>query len=525
MNSFFENKMRQCREIWQKKIQQLFTPKKLAVFLTVVYVASLIPLFLIAKYNYPSADDYTNGNRCHQVWVAGRSVLGVFRESLLRTVDEWFTWRGCYTSSFLSALPPNIWGDNFYFLTPCLVLLMLSCSMMYMFHAILVKALKGDKYTSHSISMLVLLISVQCLFKQGRVEAFYWYSGAINYTFIYGLSLLFYGLLISICYDKGKKRRISLLFASIMGFLVAGGNQMTMLNVTIILVVTVGVMAYRKKWREYRALLIPVGTFFAGFVLAVIAPGNFVRAGAASGMNPVKAVVVSLYSSLDLAIDEWTSWPLIVMIVAMVPLFWHIAGKTNFPFRYPMLIVLFGYGLVSAMLTPPLFAIGNTEAGRIQSMLFFMYVLVLTLCVGYITGWIQKKIDTHNLMSEKGNEEIGLDEKKNGYGISGTWCILGCLTFLIFGSLITVMPEPYYYTTTSAITDLRNGCACIYGEEQRERTELYWNRKNDTVEIDDLSEKPSLLFFSDITADENDWKNKGVAQFYDLQAVVIKKNE
>lgn len=525
MNNSFESKMRQHREIWQKRIWKLFTPKRLAAFLTVVYVASLVPLFWIAKYNYPSADDYTNGSRCHQVWVAGRTVFGVIRESLLRTADEWFTWRGCYTSSFLSALSPNIWGDNFYFMTPCLVLLMLSGSMMYMLHGILVKVLKGDKYTSHSISMLVLLISVQCLYEKGRVEAFYWYSGAINYTFIYGLSLLFYGLLISICYDKGKKRRISLLFASIIGFLVAGGNQMTMLNVAIILVVTVGIMAYRKKWREYRALLIPIGTFFAGFVLAVIAPGNFVRAGSATGMNPVKAVIVSLYSCLDLAIDEWTSWPLIVMIIAMVPLFWHIMGKTNFSFRYPMLVVFFGYGLVSAMLTPPLFAIGNTEAGRIQSMLFFMYVLVLTLCVGYITGWIQKKSKTHNLVSEKGDEEIDVSGEKNGYGISGTWCILGCLTFLIFGSLITVIPEPYYYTASSAITDLRSGSAGIYGEEQRERIKLYRNRKNDTVEIDDLSEKPSLLFFSDITSDENDWTNKGVARFYDLEAVVIKKNE
>ena len=509
MNNSFESKMRQSGEKWIIRIQKLFTPKRLAVLLTVVYVVSLVPLLWIAKYNYPSADDYTNGSRCHQIWEMGGSVFRVIGEALLRTVDEWFTWRGCYTSSFLSALPPNIWGDNLYFLTPWVVLLMLSGSMLYLLHEILVKAMKADQYTSHSISMLVLLITVQCLYEQGRVEAFYWYSGAINYTFVYGLSLLFYGLLISAGYAKGKKRTVRLILASVLGFLTAGGNQMTMLNAAIVLLVMIGIMTYRQKWQEHLGLLLPIGTFFVGFVLAVIAPGNFARAGAAQGMNPIKAILVSLYGCLDLAVDEWTSWPLIVIVIAMVPLFWHIAEKSDFTFRYPVVVVLFGYGLVSAMLTPPLFALGNMEAGRIQAMLFFMYVLVLTLCVGYITGWAQKKYHPCSEINEK----------------AGIWCLLGCFAFLLFGSLITVIPEPHYYSATSAMTDLLNGSAGVYGAEQRGRTELYHDRNNDMVEVDDFSAKPSLLFFSDITADENDWTNKGVARFYDLETVVIKKDE
>ena len=509
MNNSFESKMRRSGEKWIKRIQKLLTPKRLAVFLTVVYVVSLVPLLWIAKYNYPSADDYTNGSRCHQIWEMGGSVFRVIGEALLRTVDEWFTWRGCYTSSFLSALPPNIWGDNLYFLTPWLVLLTLSGSMLYLLHEILVKAMKADQYTSHSISMLVLLITVQCLYEQGRVEAFYWYSGAINYTFVYGLSLLFYGLLISAGYAKGKKRTVRLILASVMGFLTAGGNQMTMLNAAIVMLVMIGIMICRKKWKEQLGLLLPIGTFFVGFVLAVIAPGNFVRAGAAAGMNPLKAIIVSLYGCLDLAIDEWTNWPLIVMVIVMIPLFWHIAEKSDFTFRYPMVVVFFGYGLVSAMLTPPLFALGNIEAGRIQALLYFMYVLVLTLCVGYITGWAQKKYHPCSGISEN----------------VGIWCLLGCFAFLLFGSLITVIPEPHYYSATSAMTDLLNGSAGVYGAEQRGRTEFYHDRNNDMVEVDDFSEKPSLLFFSDITADENDWTNKGVARFYDLEAVVIKKDE
>ena len=40
-----------------EKLSKWVTPKSLAVFLTIVYVAGLVPLLWIGWYNYPSADD------------------------------------------------------------------------------------------------------------------------------------------------------------------------------------------------------------------------------------------------------------------------------------------------------------------------------------------------------------------------------------------------------------------------------------------------------------------------------------
>lgn len=497
---------KRCLEEW---LERLFAPRSLAVLLTVVYVVGLIPVLWIAGYNFPSADDYTNGSACYHVWQTSGSVFAVLKEAFSRAVSEWFSWRGCYTSSFLSALPPNVWGEGSYFLTTWLVLFMLSFSTVYLLRMILVKGLHGDGFMAHSIAMLVLLITVQCLYRQGRVEAFYWYSGAINYTFMHGVSLLFYGLMIDAALSHGKGRGFKLVVAALLGFLTAGGNQMTMLNAAIVLFAAAAGITLLKKWKQYHSLLFPMGVFFAGFVLSVAAPGNLVRAEGASGMNPVKAVFVSLYSCLDLAVDEWTTFPLLLMLAVMVPLFWKLTAETEFTFPYPLLVVLFGYGLVSAMVTPPLFALGNIEAGRLQSMLFFMYVLVLCLCTGYVTGWFRKR--------------LGGAVKREDNGRIRDWFLFGCFGFLLFGSVLTIIPEPDYYTASSAVFALLDESAQTYGKEQKERTFVYLQEASKSVSVKELTKKPELLFFSDITEDEGDWKNKGVARYYGLEAVKIDK--
>lgn len=497
---------------------KIITSRNMAIFLTVVYVASLIPILCIAQYNYPSADDYTNGSSCYHVWEESHSLIHVVRAALSRTVGEWFEWRGCFTSSFLSALTPNIFGEKWYFITTWIVLGILSISVVYFFRMIFSKALGADKYMSHCISMLTLFMTVQCIGEQQRGEAFFWYSGAINYVFIHGISLLFFGLLLSLSVRKEKRRIGTLTFVSVLGFLVGGGNQMTMLNVAIVLTVTAAFITMRKQWRNYKQLALPIGMFYLGFILSIIAPGNFVRSESAMGMNPIKAIMVSFYDCLDLALSEWLTWPLLLIVLAMIPIFWKIAEYTTFSFPCPMIVILFGYCMVSAMFTPPLYALGNVEAGRIKALAFIMYVLVLVLCVGYAVGWLRKKYD------ERCRKVSSVDRQKGGRGESCLY-LLGCTAFFVFGSILTIIPEPHYYTFSSAIFDLANGSALAYKTAREERIAVFLDKPEDIVEIEAIEVQPGLLYFSDITEDVQDWTNRGVARFYDLKGVVLRSDK
>lgn len=501
---------------WRGRLPELMTPKTTAVLLSVLYVLSLVPLLWISRYNYPSADDYSIGSDCRQVWVATRNVFAVLWQGIERSVEDWLHWMGYFTSNFLMAVPPSTFGERWYALTAWIMLGMLSFSTMYLFHVIFVKVLKADRFLSHSISMLVLFLSVQCMCPAGRVEAFYWYSGAANYIFVHSMSLFFYGLLISSVCDSGKKRIWDLAAASFLGFLTGGGNQMTALNGAVVVLAAGVMILLSKSGKGRRALWIPMGLFLMGFLLNVAAPGNWVRAEDASGMNPVKAVLVSFYECLDRAMNQWTTWPVIVIVIAMIPLFWHMAGEISFRFPCPLLAVAAGYCLTAAMATPPLFALGNMEAGRLQALMFLMYILTLSLGVGYVTGWARKRLEARFPSPRKSGEGGRLSPE-------ACWCLLGCLVFLVFGSGLTLVPEPHFYTFSSALTDLQEGNARAYGEALKERAQLYGSGQEGLIQVEPLPARPKLLYFSDIGQDPQDWENRGLCRFYGLDQVAVKK--
>lgn len=510
-------------ERWGEKLAKQITPKRLAVFLTIVYLLSLVPLLWIGWYNYPSADDYSIGSNCRQAWVNSHNIFAVVWAGIMRAADDWLNWMGYFTSNFLMALPPNTFGERFYVLTAWIMIGMLSLSTWYLLKNIFVKVFHADWYLSHSIIMCMLFITVQCMV--GRVEAFYWYAGAANYMLVHSMSLFFYGLLISSVYDNGKKKVWDLILAGILGFLVGGGNQMTALNVAVIMLVVIGFGVVGKKWNQYKAFLIPIGLSLAGFVLNVAAPGNWVRAESANGMNPIKAVLISFYYCLDYCVDDWSGWPVALLLIILVPLFWKLLEKTSFAFPYPLAVILFGYCLVSAMMTPPLFAVGNIEAARLQALTFTMYMLVLVLCEGYVIGYLRRKWYKEcgcrlSERSEPNVETVGLQQEKSGFSVSQIWCLAGCVCFFAAASVITVIPDPDYFTMSSAVTDLANGSAKAYSEARKARVALYESGEKNVI-VEELPSQPALLYFSDIKKDPEDWENQGLCRFYRLDSVRV----
>lgn len=301
-----------------------------------------------------------------------------------------------------------------------------------------------------------------------------------------------------------------------------GGNQMTALNVAIILVTLTVFMIGTKKKEQIKLFSIPFGSFFLGFLLSIAAPGNWVRSSGTAGMGAFRSIQMSFYYCLNYVLKEWTGWPVLLLVILLIPLFWHMAGKTEFRFRYPVLAVFFGFCLVSAMITPPLFAVGNIEAGRLQALIFFMYILVLTLCVGYVAGWARKQW-------EKGDCPTNGDrlqrEQEDGFSKNTAYCFGICILFFLGASGLSVIPDSHYYAFTSAITDLRNGSAEEYAEALSRRAKLYNSDAEGILEVEPLPTQPALLYFSDITPDADSWENKALARYYQKEGVVVRTGD
>lgn len=506
-----------------KFVSGWLTPKKLFWFLLIVYLLSLVPLLWIGFYNYPSADDYSIGSDCRQAFVNTHSLLATVWAGIVRAADDWLNWMGYFTSNFLMALPTNTFGERAYVWTSVIMIGALSLSTAYLLKVIFCKVFHADKYLAGSVILMMLFITVQRM--QGRVEAFYWYSGAANYILVHSFCMWFYGLLIAAIYDTGKKRTGKLIGASILGFLVGGGNQMTALNGAVVLLVAILCVSLQKKWKNYRAFWWPIGLYYLGFLLNVAAPGNWVRAADASGMNPVKAILVSFYYAFDYCINQWSGWPVLLLVLLMIPLFYHMAGKTDFSFPCPLGVIAFGFCLVAAMMTPPLFAVGSIEAQRLQALTYAMYILMVTLGTGYAAGWFRKKAEQKKWNLDEGQFKTDADkENEENRKFSGNVAvyILFCLLFFAFASVITVIPVPYYFAFSSAITDLADGSAKAYGDARKERIAIYESGEKDVV-VKELPAQPELLYFSDIKEDPEDWENRGLCRFYGLDSVRVQK--
>ncbi|MCR4788961.1 MAG: DUF6056 family protein [Lachnospiraceae bacterium] len=489
------------------KISRIITPRNLALFLLALYIIALIPLLVIGHYNFPSADDYSEALEAHRAWVSNHSLFGTLWVALVRAIGDYFHWMGYFTCNILMAFSPTVFGGRVYIITSYLMIGMLSLSTAYFLNALFVRAFKMDRWISLSITMLTLLTTVECL--PSTVEAFYWYLGAVNYTFIHGICLFYFGMMIRCAFDE-KKRMGRIIGASILGFFAGGGNQMSALNAAIIVVGALVLLKIFKKKDELDKIRIPSIAYLVGFVLNICSPGNLVRAEGASGMNPVKAVLVSLYECLDRCIDSWTTWPVLLMIVLIVPLFYKGLENADFKFPCPFIVAIGGFCLTAAMVTPPLFALGNMEAGRIRSLTFMMYILLLCLVTGYVTGWVRTK-----LKASSGSAD---DDKDGLFTPAASILIAGVLAFGLFCAVLTYMPEPYFCSTAAAFTDLRNGSAKAYSDALSERAALYESGQKD-ITVEPLPTEPLVLYFSDITYEEEDWQRQSICRFYDLSSL------
>jgi len=257
--------------------------------------------------------------------------------------------------------------------------------------------------------------------------------------------------------------------------------------------------------------MIPMFAFYIGFVLNIAAPGNWVRSEISQGMGPLKAVMISLLYGLEYCLGEWTDWSVLIMIIALIPLLWKVTERTAFKFSCPIIVVSFGFGVVSAMMTPPLFAVGNIGAARLQAVTFTTYMLVLVLCELYVVGWIQKKYFS-----------ILAREKTTKLSAEMIMFLMSCVLFFGAGAGLIIMADPHYYTSSSAMTDLLNGSAQKYGETLAKRAELYNSGEKDIV-VEPLEVEPQLLYFSDISTDPEDWQNRGLCRYYGLDSVRKRK--
>lgn len=530
--------------------------RRLSHLLIVIYVLSLIPVLVIGKYDYPSADDFSMGLGTRLVYEATGSLFAVAGKILSETARYYRTWIGYFTSCLFTTVSPATFGEAWYALTPAVILLALHVGVAVFFYALMEKALGMNRYVRRCMTVLTLFLMVQRMPEGSlRVEAFYWYSGAGNYTLTFSAGLLYLAFyVLSVCGVRRKNRSLFLLLACIMGFLAGGGNYLSALSFAVVSVLfAVYLVNMKTRQGENSRMgrlcvigrLLPAAFYLCGFAVSCLSPGNRIRGGEAEGYGALKSILLSLYYTLSYPLNQWMNWAVLLILALAGVIFWMGFAEIEFPganagvgaaaasekpeekvrgaaasetgngaqavqlrFAAPFPAAVLAYGIVSCVVTPALYAQGNMDAGRIQSTFWLHAVLVLLLLEWYLVGGLYRRFS-------KQQNASAASCLRNGAG----GFVRAILLFFIVFSLLAVKGNPDFYTGTSAVSELLDGSAAQYGRENEERLRILKNSEEQDTVLPRYTVQPNLLYFEDVSEDPDDWINQKMSEYYGKNSI------
>ncbi|RKM58156.1 hypothetical protein D6853_01055 [Butyrivibrio sp. X503] len=507
--------------------------KALSIVMIAIYVLSLIPVLVLGFYDFPSADDFSMALQPHLTFVETGNFFSAVVAAFGKAYWIYNNYEGYFFSALLTCLCPAVFSEQLYFLVPFIIISMLTFGVCYFFNALFVRALKLDKHLTNVVSMTTLIMMIHFLKASGaRAQGFYWWSGAVNYVFTFGMAFFWVGLLLRILYDEDKKAcKRKLIWACIWAFPMGGANYLTALELAIISFLIlficvmnkfskIGIEGLGEVGKKYVKLIwIPAVINLIGFGFSVTAPGIKIRSAETIGNSPVKAVLLSLYGTFNVIIDEMARWETLVVLLLLVPIFWKLAGGLKHRLRHPLIFIVFAYGMVSSNMTPAYYAVSNFDEGRLIVLAWMEFVFFAGLSVFYITAWIR------GLFEDKIFSAAKETSKSDSFSCEASSAILVLFAVLIYGSALCVMPNPHYYTATSALYELASGNAARYKAENAERLKALKDPSVKTAVLKEYTDAPDMLFYKDITDPEFDdyWINGSMANYYNKDEIVIER--
>jgi len=488
-------------------VKQKMTEKRIAGFLVIVFILALIPVLLIGKYNYPCADDFGFSAYSHIAWEETQSIFQVVIGALKTVKERWFGWQGTFSSIFVMALQPAVFGEAGYTLVPWIMIGAMSFSTLFLLYVIIRRVLGVRTPVYVGISMIYLIFALECMVD--KTQGFFWFNGAAHYIIPHSVAVILAGLVIWVIKDEGH-RFSKMVLACLASLFVGGGNYVTALITAILFVVALIAVVYIKKSKYVKMIILPFSFYLMAFIINACAPGNAVRQGEV-GYRPgvLKSILLSFYYCVECITETWFDWTYMIFILALLPFLWEVVktvGK-KFSYRFPLLVPAASFCLLSAMFTPSLYAMGIAGGGRIFNIIFLNYLLLIILNIYYLLGWIYR----HCRLGE--NKESCIESKD----IKLYLFVLLCTTIFIGGLYSKVNPD--YFTSTSALKSLVTGEAADYGAETRERTlQLQYNNQ-ESIRLKIFDTKPYLLYYSDIGIDADDWKNNSMERYYRIDEI------
>ena len=279
----------------------------------ILYVGILniiIVLFITLGYTYLCEDDYSFAGGAYD----GLQTYGnSFISSLHLAWRYYNTNQGTFLFNFLIHFinPYERWGlPGFHTYMICIAVLFIY-SVYY-----LIKCVIKDELIQLVYLFGMLIVTFCTCFSEGVRELFLWYTGTLNFTLEFSLSLITVGIMIK--YFNGEVKAWNLVLASITGFLASGGALIVTAahcSWCLIIMIMAG-----KKFLEDKKVIIPFIFSLLGAFINALAPGNFARSNewATEGHSGVGDALRDTFICLSSEIKVLFGSKLLVIVLVIV---------------------------------------------------------------------------------------------------------------------------------------------------------------------------------------------------------------
>lgn len=484
--------------------------KLIAFGFVLLLILVLIPLVVLAKYNFPSIDDYCYASDCGYSYGESVGGLSVFWTQIETTYNYWLKWQGTFFGNYFAYVCNALFMEDYYFLTPVLTLLPMVLAELYAGMIIFTKGFGTTR--AQALIGTIPCILYQVLLTPCPVEAYYWMCGATLYTSMFAVGIVGIACMVSLL-KKGENEKKGLVKAAlfVLAFMIGGSNYISGLF-TLAVFVCITMYAWYIKHKE--KIWFSVVTLFAigCILLSIFSPGAARRQSTVGESTPALEAILQSFVEAYKYLSAWTLLPVILLLLALIPLFWKIVSIRKYRYPLPVIFTLLSFCIYAMEFTPCLYAIGCIGAYRVVNIYRFTLYILLVVNWFYWIGYIRRCIG-ERFCKVKVLSKIPL----RSILYTGTVFAIVTSVFLYYGGSTI--------TTVSAVWSLRTDSAARYYAQHEERYKVLTDSTIQDAVLEPYTELPYMLFFGDIKEDPNAWENGAMAKYFHKNSVRLKKKD
>lgn len=499
---------------------------KVAVGSLVAYAALMLPLYYIARYDVPSADDYSTSWVLASAFEDSMNPLHWLESLWNNTVQQYLTLQGTFSSHFFTSICPLAISEKAYCIGPIILLTAFSLGLFFLLREVLCGIFSMP--TENAVILFCGIASLSIQLMPSVAEGFYWWSGAALYTGFFALSMFVLCYYLKLLRQKIEPRKIGhYIFMALLFFIVGGSNFPTALTTWIIVTFSLCYIILEKR-KQCVVALIAVLSSLGGLMVNVLSPGNTVRM-LREEVTYVPSIGGTLRISFRLGFQYFRSWftvPVILILILAIPVIYDGLRSCRKKFRCPLFFSICTICTFCALFAPTAYSYGWIGPARYMNVVYFGFVLLLFANEVYYIGWLCAKLQeiTGNMVHRNSlYGAITQKFKKYFWGV-----LVGAI-----GIIIIVSQPNFYidattpggrkmYATESAIVSLKRGQARQYYYEYSIRREQLLDKATQVLTFSPYTCKPEVLYFDDITDNPKDWRNVSLANYYKKESVVLR---